>query len=80
VADQPPCVAYAVSRPVGTAVVRNRVRRRLRALVAAAAADGALAPGDYLISAQPSAAERAYAELGRDLRAALGGLTPRTSP
>src|SRR4029078_10927733 len=45
--DQPPTVAYAVGRAVGTAVVRTRVRRRLRALVTAAAADGAMAPGEY---------------------------------
>jgi ribonuclease P protein component len=80
VADQPPSVAYAVSRPVGTAVVRNRVRRRLRALVAEAAAEDALAPGDYLIAARPAAAERAYAELGRDLRAALGRLFVPAAP
>jgi RNase P protein component len=61
-------------------VVRNRVRRRLRALVASAAADGAMAPGDYLISVRPSAAERPYPVLGRDLRAALSGLAARRSP
>jgi ribonuclease P protein component len=55
-------------------VVRNRVRRRLRALVAAAAADGALGAGDHLISVRPAAAERSFAELGHDLRAALGRL------
>ena len=74
VAGQPPTVAYAVGRPVGTAVVRNRVRRRLRAQVATLAAEGALAPGSYLIAAHPPAAARTSAELGRDLRAALAGL------
>lgn len=73
-------MAYAVSRSVGTAVVRNRVRRRLRALVATAEADGALVPGDYLISVRPSAAERPYASLGRDLRAALAGLSAGAIP
>jgi ribonuclease P protein component len=81
VADQPPTVAYAISRAVGTAVVRNRVRRRLRALVSAAVADAAMGPGDYLISVRPAAAERPYAELGRDLRAALAGLpVPAVTP
>ena len=40
---EPPRVAYAVGRRVGSAVVRNRVRRRLRAAVAEHGAD--LAPG-----------------------------------
>jgi ribonuclease P protein component len=30
-----PAVAYAIGRPVGNAVVRNRLRRRLRAIVRA---------------------------------------------
>ena len=29
--DEPPRVAFAVSRKVGTAVVRNRLRRQVRA-------------------------------------------------
>ena len=39
--------AYAVGRHVGGAVVRNRWRRRLRAIAAEASSD--LAPGAYLI-------------------------------
>jgi ribonuclease P protein component len=77
VADQPPSVAYAVGRPIGGAVIRNRVRRRLRALVAELARQGGLPSGHYLIAARPGAADRSYAELGRDLRAALAGLTHR---
>jgi ribonuclease P protein component len=75
VVDQPPAVAYAIGRPVGGAVVRNAVRRRLRALVAQAAADGALLPGSYLVAARPPAAERSFAELGADLRASLQRVT-----
>jgi ribonuclease P protein component len=52
-------VAYAVGRTVGGAVVRNRVRRRLRALVAALP----LAPGDYLVSVGPEAADLPFPEL-----------------
>src|SRR5947207_10458218 len=40
-----PRVAYSVGRKVGTAVVRNQLRRRLRAVVAEQAAR--LAPGAY---------------------------------
>jgi ribonuclease P protein component len=50
---EPPRVAYAISRRVGPAVVRNRVRRRLRALTREAAP--LLRPGAYLISVEPEA-------------------------
>ncbi len=50
---EPPRVAYAVGRRVGPAVVRNRVRRRLRALTREAAP--LLHPGAYMISVGPEA-------------------------
>jgi ribonuclease P protein component len=57
----PPRVAYAVSRRVGGAVERNRLRRRLRAVVAGAAPR--LAPGAYLVAATPELAALPYPEL-----------------
>jgi len=51
--DAPPRVAYAVGG-VGNAVVRNRLRRRLRAAVARAEAELA-AGGAYLVSARREA-------------------------
>jgi ribonuclease P protein component len=58
----PPQVAYAVSRAVGNAVVRNRVRRRLRALVAGRSA--AFEPGwGYLVGVTPRAATLSSTEL-----------------
>ncbi len=71
--SDPPRVAYAVGRGVGGAVVRNRVRRRLRAAARTHAAE--LLPGRaYLVSARPDAATRSYAELSEALREALGAL------
>lgn len=59
---EPARVAYRVSRRIGNAVTRNRVRRRLRAAVERHAA--ALAPGSaYLVTAETGAAQAPFAEL-----------------
>lgn len=59
-----------VSKAVGPAVVRNRVRRRLRHLVRERTTE--LPAGSTLVvRALPSAAEVSYARLGTDLDAAL---------
>lgn len=65
----PPRVAYAVGKRVGPAVVRNRVRRRLRAAALAHRAE--LQPGgSYLFGAAPAAATVPFAEID----AAMGQL------
>ena len=68
---QPPARAgFIVPRAVGTAVVRNRVRRRLRHLVRERLA--ALPAGTLLVvRALPAAAQASYAQLGADLDGAL---------
>ena len=70
-----PRVAFALSRRAGTAVARNRARRRLRALFSEFARD--LAPGRYLIGTRSSAQfltyRRSRAELLR-LWSAAGAL------
>lgn len=61
-----PRVGFVVSRAVGSAVVRNRVRRRLRALMwtrLGLLPDGAL----LVVRAQPAAAVRSSAELAVQL-------------
>jgi ribonuclease P protein component len=65
---------FVVSKAVGNAVVRNRVRRRLRHLCAARL--GTLPPGSILVvRALPPAADADSALLGRELDAALERLT-----
>ena len=59
-------VAYAVNRSVGNAVVRNRVRRRLRAVVQSAA----LEPGAYLVSASAAAGTLPFDELAAHVQRA----------
>jgi ribonuclease P protein component len=72
-ADEPPKVAFAIGRPIGNAVIRNRLRRRLRSLFAEQAPG--LAPGTYLLGAAPAAATLDHGELRRTLSTALTDLT-----
>ena len=68
----PPRVAFAIGRDVGSAVVRNRLRRRLRALAGDRVAGTPLLPhGHLLIGARPGAGERSFDELGVELTAML---------
>ena len=69
-------VAYALSRKVGPAVLRNRIRRRLRsvfdALEAAAVTGTTPFPaGTYLVSASPAAADVPYGTLMETARSLL---------
>jgi ribonuclease P protein component len=66
---EPPRVAYAIGRRVGSAVERNRLRRRLRMLIRTMAAD--LPPGAYLIGTAPEAARLSSNELRNTLMQAL---------
>ena len=61
-------VAYAVGRRHGPAVLRNRLRRRLREAMRVAAPE--LAPGAYLVRPEPSAREAPFRELCESVRAA----------
>lgn len=47
--DGPPRVGYTVTKKVGNAVVRNRVRRRLREAVRLHAAGDMTAGNDYVV-------------------------------
>jgi len=64
-------VAYSVGRRIGTAVARNRVRRRLRAALREVDRDrGGLDAGAYLVLAHPGARTVPYTELRHSLGAA----------
>jgi len=65
-------VAFAISRKVGPAVVRNRLRRRLRDELDGLARDQRLACGAYLVVLAPAAASLDGPVLRAHLRAALG--------
>lgn len=71
---EPPRVAYAVGRRTGPAVVRNRLRRRLRAVMCELSDPTRRSPlpsGDYLVRPRPGAVEASFAELRRDAGRAL---------
>lgn len=75
--DQPPRVAYAVGRRTGTAVVRNRIRRRLRAAVAASAAE--LVPGGvYLLGADLRVMTTTFPSLLDEVTTLLGAAREQT--
>ncbi len=57
--DDPPRFAFAIGRRVGGAVVRNRLRRRLRHVLA----ELRPGPGDYLLGVDPAAALLPYSDL-----------------
>lgn len=72
-------VAYAITKRVGGAVDRNRLRRRLRAVFAdlAAADPGSVPPGVLLVSAGPDATGRDPEELRNDVKRLLDALETR---
>jgi ribonuclease P protein component len=76
--SEPPKVAYSVGRRVGSAVVRNRVRRRLRVLIRDSA--DLLAPGAYLIGAGSKAASVDFETMRACLHQALKSLRSQDIP
>jgi ribonuclease P protein component len=69
---EPPRVAYAIGKHVGGATVRNRIRRRLRAIVREL--ERPLGPGAWLIGAAPEVAKLSYGELQAAVAEAVGVL------
>jgi len=83
--QQPPWsgveIAYAVNRRVGSAVVRNRLKRRLRAIVSERASS--LPAGSYVVRATPGGALLGFNELRVAMNQALDKATngrPRPMP
>jgi ribonuclease P protein component len=72
-ADRPARAGFVVGRVVGDAVTRNRVRRRLRHLMARHL-DGIPAGTDLVVRALPSAARLSR----RELAGSLSGLLERS--
>lgn len=78
VKEQPVRIGFSVSKRVGGAVVRNRVKRRLREAVRVRLTS--LTPGwDIVVSARPAAASAPFETLDAEIGALLqrAGLAPR---
>lgn len=73
-------VGFTVTKKVGSAVIRNRARRRLREAARLVLADAALPGCDYVLIARASTIGRPYPELVGDLKSALAALAAKRRP
>lgn len=73
-----PRAGFVVSKAVGVAVTRNRVKRRLRHLMAERL-DRLPAGAMVVVRALPDAASATHAELGRDLDRSLERAVARSA-
>lgn len=64
-------IGFTVTKKVGKAVVRNRVRRRLRAVADQLVAELALPGWDYVVIGRHQTIERPFEALVDDMRTAL---------
>ncbi len=76
-ATTPPRAGFTVGKGTGGAVVRNRVRRRLRAALRVRLADGRLAPGTYLLGGTAELATMPWPALLQLLDEALAEVQSR---
>ena len=60
-----------VTKKIGNAVVRNRMKRRFRELLWAALPDGGLPDHDHVLIGREGGVERDFARLAEELEAAL---------
>lgn len=72
--EAPARFGFTATKKLGNAVVRNRIRRRLREAVRLVAPEQARAGCDYVLIAREAAATRPFAALEKDLVAAFAAL------
>ena len=67
-------LGLTVSKKVGNAVTRNRMKRRFRELARAILPEAGLPGADHVLIGRQSGIERDFGLLGEELRRALGKL------
>jgi ribonuclease P protein component len=78
-AGKPARIGFTVTKKIGGAVVRNRLKRRLRALARQVLAPEAQEGTDYVVIGRPDGVHRPFAEMITDLQRGLGKLH-KTAP
>ena len=69
--EAPPRVGFTATKKLGNAVMRNRVKRRLREIARLGLTPGARLGNDYVLIGRAPTAERAFPDLANDLTSAL---------
>lgn len=69
-------VGFTVTKKIGNAVVRNRMKRRLRALARALLPVGGVAGADHVLIGRAGGIERDFGSLRAELGKALRKLQP----
>jgi ribonuclease P protein component len=69
-------IGYTVTKKIGGAVVRNRMKRRLRALARELLPEGGVAGADHVLIGRAGGIERPFDQLRAELSKALKKLAP----
>ena len=72
-------LGLTVSKKVGNAVVRNRMKRRFRELARSVLPEAGIAGADHVLIGRAGGIERPYAELVADLKRALAKVASKAA-
>ncbi len=81
-ADAPPRFGFTVTKKIGNAVVRNRIRRRLKEAIRLGGVLAARAGTDYVLVGRRAALDQPFADLVADVVGAIkaAGRGPKPPP